>query len=137
MQFISEHPSYSLEYLSIDQRIENCYQKLNIIKDVCFLFVSDEALREINKQSLNHDYYTDILTFDFSEDEDFTHSEVYISLDRVAENAEHYNSLFVEELHRVIIHGLLHLAGHNDKTEAEKLKMTQLEDHYLDLQRST
>lgn len=137
MEYISEHPQLTVEDLGIDQRIEQCFTALALSKDVCCIFVSDDALLEINKQALDHDYYTDIITFDYSDDEDFTHSELYISLDRVQENAKQLGQEFKEELHRIIIHGMLHLAGFNDKTPEQIEKMRSMEDHYLDLQRST
>ena len=137
MEFQSEHPEYSLDKIQIDQRIERCFTEMCLSKDVCFIFITDEDLLEINISALNHDYYTDIITFDYSDDDDYTHSEIYISIDRVKDNAEQFNTSFVEELHRVMIHGLLHLGGYNDKSPGEQEKMRSMENHYLDLQRST
>lgn len=121
----------------MDRRLQHCFTDLELDKDVCCIFLSDDDLLEINRSALNHDYYTDILTFDYTDDDDFTHSELYISLDRIAENAEQLGLSFVEEVHRVIIHGMLHIAGYTDKSEEDMLKMRAMEDHYLDLQRST
>lgn len=137
MEFISEHPKYAIDQLHIDTRIDACFKELSLSKDVCFVFLTDNDLLDINISALDHDYYTDIITFDYSDDEDFTHSEVYISLDRVMDNSKQFQVSFVEELHRVMIHGLLHLAGYNDKTALEQEKMRSMENHYLDLQRST
>lgn len=91
----------------------------------------------VNQSVLNHDYYTDIISFDYSDDPDIARSEILISLDRVRDNAEQMQLPFVEELHRVIIHGLLHFAGYTDDSEEAKKKMRSMEDHFLDLQRST
>ena len=85
---------------------------------------------EINQQFLKHDYYTDIITFDLS-DTNSIHAEVYISIERVKENAKSLGSSFKAELHRVIFDGALHLCGFRDKTETEKEHMRQKEDVYL------
>ena len=137
MQFISDHPDYSLEALSIDFRVKQCHEKLNLIKDVCFIFVSDEALREINKQSLNHDYYTDVITFDYESDEDIEENEVVISWDRIQDNSKVLNQALHQELHRICIHALLHLAGYTDESVDDQLKMTAEEDRFLNLYCST
>ena len=92
---------------------------------------------ELNRSVLNHDYYTDIITLDYTHDQDYECSELHISLDRIEENAKKYMSNFIDELHRVIIHGMLHLAGFTDKTLEEKQKMRGLENSYLALHRST
>lgn len=94
-----------------------------------YVFCTDEELLEINKQYLNHDYYTDIITFPMSSDP--LEACIYISIDRVKENAEHYETAFVDELHRVLVHGLLHLLGHNDKTNEENKAMRKAEDDCL------
>ena len=85
---------------------------------------------EINRQFLKHDYYTDIITFDLS-DTNAIHAEVYISIERVKENATTLKASFKSELHRVIFHGALHLCGYKDKSDTEKKKMRQKEDVYL------
>lgn len=95
-----------------------------------YIFCTDEALLEINKQFLKHDFYTDIITFDLSETADLT-AEIYISIDRVRDNANTLGTSFKSELHRVIFHGVLHLCGYKDKTEIEKAKMRGKEDSYL------
>lgn len=85
---------------------------------------------EINQQFLKHDYYTDIITFDLS-DTNSIHAEVYISIERVKENAKSLGSSFKYELHRVIFHGALHLCGFKDNNETEKKEMRKQEDVYL------
>lgn len=102
--------------------------------EVFFLFYSDEALLKINQQFLQHDYYTDIITFDNSESDEIISGELYISLDRINDNATALHTNFETELHRVIIHGVLHLIGFNDKTEDEQLAMRAAEQNCLSLQ---
>ena len=107
-------------------------------KDLSFLnliFCSDEYLLEINKKHLNHDYFTDVITFDFSEDNKNIEGDVYISVDRVADNATKYKQEKDSELIRTIIHGTLHLFGYKDKTKKEKEIMTSKENKYLSLYR--
>jgi probable rRNA maturation factor len=94
------------------------------------IFCSDETLLKINREYLKHDFYTDIITFDFSET-GAINAEIYISTDRVGENARKLEVSFKSELHRVIFHGVLHLCGYNDKTKAEIKRIREKEDHYL------
>lgn len=99
-----------------------------------YVWCSDEALWEINKRFLNHDNYTDIITFDYTEGPGSPMSaDLFISTERVRENAVGIGTSFTEELHRVMIHGLLHLCGYGDKTPHEKSEMTEKEDYYLSL----
>ena len=95
-----------------------------------FIFCSDDYLLDINKNFLNHDYFTDIITFDYSEGDKIA-GEMYISLDRVAENAQNYGFTFDAELLRVILHGVLHLCGYKDKTREEEMLMREKENYYL------
>ena len=96
-----------------------------------YLFCSDSYLLEINRKFLNHDFYTDILTFDLSNNPKLTIGEIYISVDRVKENAMELSNSFKEEIHRVIFHGALHLCGYKDKLKADILIMRQMENRYL------
>ena len=100
------------------------------LASINYIFVSDNALLEINKQFLKHDFYTDIITFDLSESEDII-AEIYISIDRVRDNAKALGISFKSEIHRVIFHGALHLCGFGDKTKGEKTEMREKEDFYL------
>jgi rRNA maturation RNase YbeY len=96
--------------------------------------MSDDDLLEINRQYLQHDFYTDIITFDMSEHKRGpVTSDIYISVDRVEENAVEWNSSRINELRRVMIHGCLHLCGYKDKLKADKAKMREKEDFYLRL----
>ena len=96
------------------------------------VFVSDEIMIEINRKFLNHNCYTDVVTFDNSVCESCVSGEMYISIDTVKINAEDYNVNFFNELLRVISHGLLHLCGHKDKTPEEQRKMRETENKYLE-----
>lgn len=96
-----------------------------------YIFCTDPFLRKINKTHLGHDYFTDIITFDLSEIPKELQSEIYISIDRVRDNAKSYQTTIKEELHRVIFHGALHLCGFGDKSSFEKAKMRIQEDKAL------
>jgi rRNA maturation RNase YbeY len=96
-----------------------------------YIFCADEYLLNINRQYLNHDYYTDIISFDIGEPGTAINGEIYISTDRVKENATILGMPFKQELHRVIFHGALHLCGYKDKTKNQQSLMRSREDHYL------
>lgn len=98
--------------------------------DISVILCSDSYLLEINKRFLKHDYYTDIITFNYCEG-DTVSGDLFISIDRVKENADNFASTFMQELYRVIFHGVLHLIGYNDKTEEEQAEMRRKEDFYL------
>lgn len=102
-------------------------QQLNII------FCSDDALLQINKDFLQHDYYTDIITFPLSEKDTPVIAELYISIDRIRDNAAQLGISFKRELHRVIFHGCLHLVGYNDKSSQQIKIIREREDYYLRL----
>lgn len=101
-----------------------------ILGGLSIVFCSDAYLLKINQDYLEHDYYTDIITFDYSENQE-VHGELYISVDRVKDNSKSHNSLFFNELCRVMVHGVLHLLGYKDKTDKEKITMRALEDSWL------
>ncbi len=106
-----------------------------LLTELNYIFCSDTYLHKINLDFLNHDTYTDIITFDHNETEkQEIQGEIYISIDRVKENAGTYKKPFEQELHRVIIHGVLHLLGYQDKSEAEKKEMRKKEEACLSLQ---
>lgn len=98
--------------------------------DVTLIFCSDDYLLEINKKYLNHDYYTDVITFDYSDNQRVS-GDLFISIDRVLDNAKSLQVVAKEELIRVVYHGVLHLVGYKDKTEEEKKVMTSKENEYL------
>lgn len=100
--------------------------------NISVVFCSDEAILRINREFLKHDYFTDIITFDYSDPQQgILSGDLMISVDTVRTNAEKFGVPFTDELHRVIIHGVLHLAGHGDKLPGEEEKMHALEDKYL------
>ncbi len=98
--------------------------------DINYVFCDDNYLLGINKEFLNHDTFTDIVSFDYSLGKQI-HGEIYISVDRVTENSKNYDSEFEAELHRVIIHGILHYCGYKDKSEEEKREMRLKEEGAL------
>ncbi|MGB1296517.1 MAG: rRNA maturation RNase YbeY [Flavobacteriales bacterium] len=133
MDQISYH--YELDFeLSNEQEITSWLVALIeeekcVLKELTYIFCDDEYLLKINQEHLNHDYYTDIITFDYDTEE--LHSDLFISVDRVKDNAEQLNEPFKRELFRVIAHGVLHLCGYKDKTESEIAEMRGKEDYYL------
>jgi rRNA maturation RNase YbeY len=103
------------------------------IKKINFIFCNDTFLHTLNKNYLQHDSLTDILTFDYAGNKNTLESEIYISIDRIRENSKQYNTSFSRELHRVMAHGILHLLGFDDKTEHQRQKMHEKENQYLNL----
>lgn len=103
------------------------------LESLDIIFCTDNYLLKINKKFLKHDFYTDIITFDLSFQTDKVIGEIYISVDRVKQNAIVHTQAIQKELHRVIFHGVLHLCGYKDKTNPEKKQMTGLENKYLSL----
>ena len=102
------------------------------IGELAYIFCNDEKILEVNRQYLQHDYYTDIITFDYTEGNTIS-GDLFISLDTVASNAEQQHTPYDEELHRVIVHGVLHLCGINDKGPGEREIMEQAENRALQL----
>lgn len=111
--------------LSIFQKEKRAIESIDIV------FCDDNYVLSLNQQFLRHDYYTDILSFPLSDKGKPLMAEIYISTDRVTDNAKNLESSFREELHRVIFHGLLHFCGYNDKSLREKKTMRDAEDYYL------
>lgn len=111
----------------ITETIEHKKQKAGTIN---FIFCSDAYLLSINQQYLQHDTYTDIITFDYTKN-NVVSGDIFISIERVKENATTFSKTLENELHRVIIHGVLHLLGHKDKSKKDKEEMTKQEDTYL------
>ena len=103
------------------------------IGDLTLVFVSDDELLEMNRQFLQHDYYTDIITFDHGTERKKISGELYMSLDRIKENAVLQKEKYSTEFHRVIAHGVLHIIGFQDKTKNEKISMRACENQFLDV----
>ena len=102
------------------------------VGDVAYIFCDDEKILDVNRQYLQHDYYTDIITFDYTEG-DIISGDIFISLDTVRTNAQKFHTDYKQELRRVIIHGILHLCGINDKGPGEREQMEAAEDRALAL----
>lgn len=107
------------------------FRKNHRIDTINYIFCSDEYLLTINQEYLQHDTYTDIITFDLSNNETEIVSDIYISIDRVKENAQKFNSSMEQELHRVLFHGILHLCGLKDKSKQDAVLMRAKEEYYL------
>jgi len=107
------------------------------LQELNYIFCSDEYLLSINRQYLDHDTYTDIITFDNSDKEKVIEGDIFISIDRIRENAAKFSTGETNELHRVVIHGALHLLGYQDKTAESKKLMTSKEDQYLSVRNFT
>jgi probable rRNA maturation factor len=107
-------------------------KKRKTIGEITYIFCDDDKILEVNRQYLNHDYYTDIITFDYS-DGDKISGDIFISLDTVKSNSQMYTTDYQEELFRVIIHGVLHLCGLSDSSEDEKKKMRDAENSALNI----
>lgn len=114
----------------IKSTVEENQYKLAVIN---YIFTSDNHLLTINKEYLDHDTYTDVITFNQSTDPKILEADIYISIERIKENAKKLNLPTNDELHRVMIHGVLHLLGFTDKEESEKEVMRKKENHYLAL----
>ena len=112
--------------------IESIFKKeLKNLDSINYIFCSDKAVLEINKKYLNHDFYTDVITFDLSQDNKAISAEVYISIERIRDNAKQLGSSIKSELHRVLFHAALHLCGYNDKRIKDKEIMRKKEDQLL------
>ena len=129
--FFEETKPFKLHKLLLGKYINFLLENEEKVKgDISIIFCSDSYLLNMNQEYLQHDYYTDIITFDYSEGS-VVSGDLFISIDRVKDNAAEFAMSFRMELYRVIFHGLLHLAGYKDKTNEEKLQMRDKEAFYL------
>lgn len=103
------------------------------LNSINYIFTSDLYLLELNQKYLNHNTLTDIITFPYNEENEPILSDIFISIERASENAKKYNSKKIDEVHRLLVHGLLHLLSYNDHSEIEKQQMRKTEDKYLSL----
>jgi len=133
ISFFTESVSYNLpQKLKVKKWLKAAIEKEGFqLQELNFIFCNDEYLLGINQQYLNHDTYTDIITFDNSDEEKQIVSDIFISIERVKENAKTFKTLEFDEVCRIMIHGTLHLLGYKDKGKAAKTLMTQKEDEYL------
>jgi len=134
VSFHSEQTDYSIsnENQISDWLVSVCKKEGKTLAEISIILCSDDYLLEVNRKHLNHDYYTDVITFDYSESPHVS-GDIFISIDRVQENAGSFGVEMVDELHRIIVHGILHLLGYTDKTSSSKEEMTSKEDFYLSL----
>jgi probable rRNA maturation factor len=132
--FFQEDLTYHLkDKLKVKRWIEAICLDFNKKKvDINFVFCSDAYLLKVNQDFLNHDYYTDIITFDQSDKPRHLKGDIFVSIERVKENAKKNKIPFISELHRVLIHGVLHILGYKDKTSKEKQEMREKEDECLE-----
>lgn len=131
--FFEDIDELSLQQSEIEKNIEKLIETEGKIPgDISYIFCSDDYLLEINKQYLNHDYYTDVITFDYCENGVIS-GDIFISVDTIKSNAQEYSVTFEKELQRVMIHGVLHLVGYKDKQDDDQKVMRSKEDEYLQL----
>ena len=131
--FFEDTEEFDLSKLNVEANIEKLVKNENkTLGDVNYILCSDAYLLDINRQYLNHDYYTDVISFDYCEDNVIS-GDIFISVDTVADNAKEYGVTFEKELARVMIHGVLHFVGYNDKSDEEVPIMRAKENQYLSL----
>ncbi|MDB5013894.1 MAG: rRNA maturation factor [Daejeonella sp.] len=133
INFFNEDLTYTLKQKAATRLwiSSTVYQEGFRLQELNFIFCSDNYLLNINQQYLKHNTYTDIVTFDNATEKGVIVGDIFVSIDRIKENAKAFNVSETDELHRVIIHGTLHLLGYKDKSKADKTLMTQKEDQYL------
>tara|TARA_B110000483_G_scaffold92158_1_gene113661 strand:- start:56 stop:472 length:417 start_codon:yes stop_codon:yes gene_type:complete len=132
--FIQEHPDFKFTLQEkFTQKAEQLLNKEGFNKTLLLtvVFMTDEDLLTINKKHLNHDHFTDIITFPIEEDEECLEAEIYMSIDSIRDNAIEYKNHFNLELLRVFLHGILHLIGYGDKTTLEQEVMRSKESYYM------
>lgn len=137
INFFSEEIDFQLEN---EEKTSNWLQKIAnqegfIVAAINYIFCDDEYLHKINMEYLNHDTYTDIITFDNSEEneEQILEGDIFISIERVKENAKELQTPFEQEIHRVMVHGLLHLTGYDDHSDEDEKQMREKENQALEL----
>ena len=126
-----------IDPIEIDSKTNEWLQKLIVFEGkkvgkINYIFLSDNGLLKVNRDFLQHDYYTDVITFDYVKGKTIS-ADIFVSLPRISENAISHSKDFKSELHRVLAHGLLHLCGYKDKTEEEITEMRSKEDFYLNI----
>ena len=130
--FYIDRPTRLRNATNLKHFIESIFRKENQkLNSINYIFCSDKSLLQINRKYLNHDFYTDVITFDLSQNDEPTIAEVYISIDRVRENAKKLEVSISAEAHRVIFHAALHLCGYDDKNKADIESIRKKEDELL------
>ncbi len=129
--FFEDIEEFDLSKFNVEANIEKLVaNEGKIMGEVNYILCSDPYLLEMNKQYLQHDYYTDVITFDYCEDNVIS-GDIFISVDTVRDNAKEYDATFERELERVMVHGVLHLVGYKDKTDEDSKVMRSKENQYL------
>ena len=129
--FFEDVDLINLDSMLLSSWLSNvCIEESKVLYEVNLIFCSDEYLLKMNIEYLQHDYYTDIISFDYCEDNKIL-GDLFISKDRVLDNSIEHNVSFYTEIQRVIVHGFLHLCGYKDKTDVEEILMRNKEDYYL------
>lgn len=129
--FFEDIEEFDLSKFNVEANIEKLVaNEGKMMGEVNYILCSDPYLLEMNKQYLNHDYYTDVITFDYCEDNVIS-GDIFISVDTVRDNAKEFDATFERELQRVMVHGVLHLCGYKDKTDEDSKVMRAKENQYL------
>lgn len=133
IRFFAEDTAYKLSRKTVVKQwlTDQAKREGVAVRTLNYIFCSDDYLLQINREHLNHDYYTDIITFDTSDDEGVIEGDIFISVERVDDNWRIQQTSFANEMHRVMAHGLLHLCGYGDKTDDEVVLMRRKEDEWL------
>ncbi|MEJ7737756.1 MAG: rRNA maturation RNase YbeY [Chitinophagaceae bacterium] len=133
IQFHYQTRSFTFNHrLKLKSFLKHIFKKeRKTLNSLIFVFCTDDYVLDMNNRFLSHDFFTDILTFDLSDSPKQVIAEIYISIDRVRENALYFKTSFRLELHRVVFHGVLHLCGYTDKTKEEKIQIKKKEEYYL------
>lgn len=130
--FFFQVPISLQDRVKLKKFIESIFKKeKKKIQSLNYVFCTDEELLKINRQYLNHDFYTDIISFELSKKDEPAEGDIYISIDRIRDNALSLGEPLYKELHRVIFHGALHICGYKDKTKSQSLEMRNKEEEYL------
>lgn len=132
IHFFYEEVSSDLKEEAISKWLTAVVEAENkVLRSIRFIFCKDAYLHQINVDYLNHDTLTDVITFPYAIEEDIVDGEIFISIERIVENAKTFKTTYEQELNRVMVHGVLHLCGYDDKNKEAKEKMTEKENHYL------
>ncbi len=135
LHFFTQETNFRIRKIRLlkEWLIETIKSENETLDTLNIIITSDEYLHQMNVEHLNHDTLTDVITFEYNEDNEPIQGDIFISIDRVKENAKQFKQRQLDELHRIIIHGTLHLLGFKDKCDTDKEQMTQKEDYYLSL----